>query len=74
MSLSSPGALVAADDGVVSAPPSLGGPTRRRSFTVGQKLKYLAEYETACETGQGAAYLRREGVYSSLISKVAQAA
>lgn len=34
-----------------------------------QKLKYLSEYETACETGQGNAYLRGEGLYSSLISE-----
>ncbi len=30
---------------------------------------YLSEYETACETGQGAAFLRRAGLYSSLISE-----
>jgi transposase len=69
MSLSSPVALLGADDGVVSAPSNPDGPTRRRSFTPGQKLKYLSEYETACETGQGAAYLRRAGLYSSLISE-----
>ena len=69
MSLSSPVALVRADDGVVSAPPSSDGPVRRRSFTPTQKLKYLSEYETACETGQGAAYLRRAGLYSSLMSE-----
>lgn len=68
MSMSSPVALVAADDGVVAAS-SIPGPARRRSFTPSQKLKYLAEYEVACETGQGAAYLRREGLYSSLISE-----
>ena len=34
-----------------------------------QKLKYLSEYETACETGQGAAFLRRQGLYSSLITE-----
>jgi transposase len=69
MSLSSPVALLGADDGVVSAPSSPDGPTRRRSFTPGQKLRYLSEYEVACETGQGAAYLRRAGLYSSLISE-----
>lgn len=67
MSLSSPPvALFGADDGVVSAPAS---PARRRSFTPSQKLKYLNEYETACETGQGGAFLRRHGLYSSLISE-----
>lgn len=69
MSLSSPVALVATDDGVVSAPSNPDGPARRRSFTPAQKLKYLSEYETACETGQGAAYLRGEGLYSSLMSE-----
>lgn len=67
MSTSYPVALVGADDGVVSAPSNPDGPVRRRSFTPAAKLKYLSEYETACETGQGAAYLRREGLYSSLI-------
>jgi hypothetical protein len=69
MSLSSPVAVTATDDGVVSAPPSPDRPARRRSFTPGQKLKYLAEYEAACETGQGNAFLRGEGLYSSLISE-----
>lgn len=31
--------------------------------------QYLSEYEVACETGQGNAYLRGEGLYSSLISE-----
>ena len=62
MSLSFPVVLAGADDGVVSAPSSPDGPARRRSFTPGQKLKYLTEYETACETGQGGAYLRRHGL------------
>ncbi|WP_415136334.1 IS3 family transposase [Microbacterium sp.] len=57
------------DDGVVSAPSNPDGPARRRSFTPAQKLKYLSEYETACESGQGAAYLRGEGLYSSLMSE-----
>lgn len=69
MSIGSPVALVAADDGVVSAPSNPDGPVRRRSFAPSQKLKYLSGYETACETGQGAAFLRREGLYSSLISE-----
>lgn len=69
MSLSTAVAAVAIDDGVVNAPANPDGPTRRRSFTPAQKLRYLAEYETACETGQGAAYLRGEGLYSSLMSE-----
>lgn len=48
--------------------PRAGGPSRRRSFTPAQKLSYLAQYEAACQGGQGGAYLRREGLYSSLIT------
>jgi len=62
MSLSSPVVDVAVDDGVVSALSTPDGPMRRRSFTPAQKLKYLAEYETACETGQGGEFLRRSGL------------
>lgn len=69
MSSSSLVTVAATDDGVVHAPSSPDRPVRRRSFTPGQKLKYLSEYETACETGQGNAYLRGEGLYSSLISE-----
>lgn len=56
-----------AEDGEMT--PRAGGPSRRRSFTPAQKLHHLNEYERACETGQGGAYLRREGLYSSLISE-----
>jgi len=49
--------------------PRAGGPSRRRSFTPAQKLRHLSEYEAACQEGQGGAYLRREGLYSSLISE-----
>ncbi len=69
--LSSP--ISIADDGVMDGPPPssprAGGPSRRRSFTPAQKLEYLAAYEAACEHGEGGAYLRREGLYSSLISE-----
>ncbi len=57
------------DDGVVAAPSNPAGRARRRTFTPAQKLKYLSEYETACETGQGNAYLRGEGLYSSLMTE-----
>ena len=57
-----------AEDGEMSSPRA-GGPSRRRSFTPAQKLRHLSEYESACEAGQGGAYLRREGLYSSLISE-----
>lgn len=49
--------------------PRAGGPSRRRSFTPAQKLQHVTEYEAACQAGQGGAYLRREGLYSSLISE-----
>jgi len=45
------------------------GPTSRRSFTSTQKLDHLAAYEAAAEHGQGGAYLRSHGLYSSLISE-----
>nr|WP_246180373.1 IS3 family transposase [Kocuria coralli] len=49
--------------------PRADGPSRRRSFTPEQKLAHLAAYEAACEGQQGGAYLRREGLYSSLMSE-----
>src|SRR5262245_26972450 len=42
---------------------------RRRAFTAKEKLTHLEAYEAACEVpGGGAAYLRQEGLYSSLIT------
>jgi transposase len=64
--LSSPTSI--ADDGAMRSPRA-GGPSRRRSFTPAQKLAHLAEYAAACANGEGGAYLRREGLYSSLISE-----
>lgn len=65
-----------ADDGVMddsspstSSSPRAGGPSRRRSFTPAQKLAHVSAYEAACGHGDGGAYLRREGLYSSLISE-----
>jgi len=49
--------------------PRTGGPRRRRAFTPAEKLTHLAAYEQACQDGEGGAYLRREGVYSSSISE-----
>lgn len=49
--------------------PRAGGPQRRRRFTAAEKLAHLIGYEHACQDGQGGAYLRREGLYSSLISE-----
>ena len=68
--LSSP--ISIADDGVMdgsSSSPRAGGPSRRRSFTPAQKLEHLAAYEAACGHGEGGAYLRSDGLYSSLISE-----
>lgn len=57
------------DDGAMSSShPRAGGP-RRRTFTATDKLAHLAAYEAACEERQGGAYLRREGLYSSLVSE-----
>ncbi|MFF5182156.1 IS3 family transposase [Micromonospora sp. NPDC000316] len=49
--------------------PRSGGPRARRSFTPGQKLELLAGYEQAVAAGEGGAFLRREGLYSSLMSE-----
>lgn len=53
--------------------PRADGPRRRRAFTASDKIAYLSAYEQACEQaceqGEGGAYLRREGLYSSLISE-----
>src|SRR6478609_1024842 len=47
--------------------PRADGPRRRRVFAASEKLAHLDAYEQACEHGDGGAYLRREGLYSSLI-------
>ena len=49
-----------------STPPR-GGRQRRRTFSPAEKLAHLAAYEQACSTNDGGGYLRREGLYSSLI-------
>lgn len=49
--------------------PRLGGPTRRRSFTPAQKLDHLVSYEAASTKGNGGAYLREQGLYSSQITE-----
>ena len=59
----------AVDDGVMSTShPRADGP-RRRTFTPQQKLAHLEAYEQARQQQQGGAYLRREGLYSSLITE-----
>lgn len=57
------------DDAVASD--GSGRPLRnpvRRSFPPEYKLSILAEYDRASETGEKGAILRREGLYSSLIT------
>jgi len=58
------------DDGVAtdgSGRPLSKNPVRR-SFSAEYKLSILAEYDGASETGEKGALLRREGLYSSLIT------
>jgi transposase len=57
------------DDGVASD--GSGRPLRsavRRSFSPEYKLAILAEYDACSESGEKGAILRREGLYSSLIT------
>lgn len=58
------------EDGVASD--GTGRPLRpgavRRSFSAEYKLAILAEYDACSETGEKGAILRREGLYSSLIT------
>lgn len=49
--------------------PRAGGPRARRNFTPGQKLDLLTRYGQAVAAGEGGAFLRREGLYSSLMSE-----
>ena len=44
------------------------GRPKRRVLTSNYKLMILAEWELASEAGQKAAILRREGLYSSMLS------
>jgi transposase len=49
--------------------PRADGPRPRRSFTPAQKLDLLTRYEQAVESGEGGAFLRREGLYSSQVTE-----
>ena len=56
------------EDARMSKPgPRAGGPTSRRSFTSAQKLDHITAYEAAMKKGDGGAYLRANGLYSSLM-------
>jgi transposase len=70
MTRTSMSSLVEGDnERMASQHPRSDGPRRRRVFTVLEKLAHLEAYEAACEGGDGGGYLRREGLYSSLISE-----
>ena len=56
------------DDGVMAKQPRADRP-RRRSFSPVEKVRLLAGYEAALESGGGNAFLRENGLYSSLISE-----
>lgn len=57
------------DDGVgTDGGPLSNKPSVRRSFSPEYKLSILAEYDRASEAGEKGAILRREGLYSSLIT------
>lgn len=50
-----------------STPGEQGGRPKRRTFTAEYKLRIVAEYDAAKASGEGAAILRREGLYHSHI-------
>lgn len=50
-----------------STPGDQGGRPKRRTFTAEYKLRIVAEYDAAKGSGEGAAILRREGLYHSHI-------
>ena len=50
-----------------AASPEISGRPRRRTFTVQDKLRILAETDRAADTGGIGAILRREGLYSSTL-------
>ena len=54
--------------GPVAALPELSVRPRRRTFTVEDKLRILAETDQAAENGGIGAILRREGLYSSALT------
>jgi len=58
-------------DGVMSRRkgPRSDGPRPRRSFTPAQKLDLLTRYEQAVVAGEGGAFLRQQGLYSSLVTE-----
>ena len=62
-------AEVGQDGSMSNLGPREGGPTRRRSFTPAQKLGLLSQYERECETRDGGAFLREQGLFSSQVTE-----
>ena len=56
------------DDGTAPDGGELRKTPVRRSFSAEYKLSVLAEYDACSETGEKGAILRREGLYSSIIT------
>ncbi len=54
--------------GPLAAPPELSSRPGRRTFTVEDKLRILAETDQASQSGGVGAILRREGLYSSTLT------
>ena len=54
--------------GPLAASPELSSRPRRRTFTVEDKLRILAETDQAAESGSVGAILRRDGLYSSALT------
>jgi transposase len=67
--VSSVGASVVDDVVMSRRGPRAGGPRPRRTFSPAEKLAHLGAYDLAVQSGQGGAYLRREGLYSSQLTE-----
>jgi transposase len=68
MTMAGTDAVRVADDGGRRPDPEVPERARRRTFTAAYKQEILAAYEVAAD-GEKGAILRREGLYSSLISE-----
>ena len=56
-------------DGTEALDPEVVPLARRRRFSAGEKLRIVEEADTCTEPGEIGALLRREGVYSSYLSR-----
>ena len=56
------------DDGTAHDQPQSRKYSARRAFSADYKLSILAEYDACSESGEKGALLRREGLYSSLLT------